>query len=120
MVVPRLRPLRYPRGALSRPVEKGVDVELAIGAVETTVTNACDVAIIFSNDTDLLPAVEAIVRLKGRSAVETAAWKSDSYHVRLRSKPSVFHHHLTERDFLAAERCVNYADASRTAAGAGR
>src|SRR5690606_6925075 len=98
-VIPHLRPLRYPHGASSQPVEKGVDVELAIGAVEMTVTDACDVAIIFSNDTDLLPAVEAITRLKGQAAVETAAWASDNYHVRLRSKPSVFHHHLSERNF---------------------
>jgi uncharacterized LabA/DUF88 family protein len=67
------------------------------------------VAVIFSNDTDLLPAAEAIIRLKGQSAVETASWASDSYHYRLRPQPRVYHHFLSEQDFMSAERCVNYA-----------
>lgn len=111
VVIPRLRKLRYPRDESEPPVEKGVDVELAITAVELTVTDACDVAIIFSNDGDLIPAVEAIARLKGSEAVETASWVSEHYRNRLRTKPAVFHHSVSERAFMAAERCINYAHA---------
>ena len=109
VVIPRLRPLRYPREPDEPPVEKGVDVQLALGAVEQIVADACDVAVIFSNDTDLVPAVETIRRLRGRVAVETAAWQSEQYSFRLRPKPAVYHHALSERDFIAAETCVNYA-----------
>jgi uncharacterized LabA/DUF88 family protein len=117
VVIPRLRPLRYPRDESEAPVEKGVDVELAIGAVEQVVTGGCDVAVIFTNDTDLLPAIEAIARLKGTGAVETAAWRSDTYRSRLRPKPTVYHHDLSERCFMRAETCVNYAYSAKSRAG---
>ena len=70
IVVPCHRPLRYPYNSADPPVEKGIDVELALGAVEQLATGRCDVAIIFSHDTDLNPAVETIIRLKGPRAVE--------------------------------------------------
>lgn len=109
VVFPRLRPLRYPHDDTEPPVEKGVDVELAVAAVEMAVGDDCDVAVVFSHDTDLLPAIETITRLKGREAVETASWKSDVHESRLRPRPTVFHHSLTERDFMRVETCVNYA-----------
>ena len=63
-VIPRLRPLRYPYRYPQEPaVEKGVDVNLALGAIEMVLTDACDVAIVFSHDTDLAPLPEAIARL---------------------------------------------------------
>lgn len=55
------------------PREKGVDVALSIDLVEATLLQRCDVAIVFSADTDLLPAVEmAFHRTEAR--VEIAAW----------------------------------------------
>ena len=85
VVFPLLRPLRYPRAYPAEPaVEKGVDVNLAVGAIEQTLTKHCDVAIIFSHDTDLLPVPEAISRLAGPQHVETASWRSDYFNQRLR------------------------------------
>ena len=57
--MPRLRPLRYPpaHAADKTPVEKGIDVQLALGVAETILTDTADVAILFTHDTDLLPAV---------------------------------------------------------------
>lgn len=111
VVVPRLRPLRYPRGYPAEPpVEKGVDVQLAVATVEWAITDKCDVAIVFSHDTDLLPALELITRLKGPTHVETVSWSSPTFNSRLRPQPPVAHHHLiTERVFRRIETRINYA-----------
>lgn len=110
LVIPRTRPLNYPADYPSRPArEKGVDVALALGAVESVIRRICDVAIIFSHDTDLLPVPETLTRLTGSGSVETAAWISPSFHQRLRPKPPVVHHALTERIFRLVSTPVNYA-----------
>jgi hypothetical protein len=113
IVVPRLRPLRYSREAGVRPREKGVDVELAVAALEWTLTEQCDVAVIFSHDTDLVPAVEAMVRLKGRACIETASWVAPGHQRRLRPDPTPYHHEVSEAVFERVEVRVNYAHASR-------
>jgi hypothetical protein len=79
VVVPKLRPLRYAN------------------------------AVIFSHDTDLLPAVDAMVRLRGASCVETASWVSPTFQSRLRSSGRVAHHVIDARQFARHERRVNYA-----------
>jgi hypothetical protein len=114
VVIPRLRPLRDSRDEHEPPVEKGVDVQLALAAVEHTITGFCDVAIIFSHDTDLVPALETIVRLKGTQHIETAAWSSENFWTRLRVKgtASVFHHSITEDVFKRVATPVNYARSS--------
>lgn len=114
VVMPRLRPLRYPNGYPAEPpVEKGVDVQLAVAAVEWAITDKCDVVIIFSHDTDLLPALELIVRLKGPERIETASWSSPTFSSRLRPKPPVAHHHsISEQAFRRVETPVNYAQAT--------
>ncbi len=110
VVVPILRPLRYPRNYPQvPPVEKGIDVNLALRAVEWTFTKQCDVAIIFSHDTDLLPVPETIARLMGADHVETASWQSTGFRSRLRPKPPVFHHSISETVFRRVETVVNYA-----------
>lgn len=112
VVIPRLRALRYPRDYPTEPaVEKGVDVQLAIDALEWTLTGRCDVAVIVSHDGDLLPAVEAIARLKGVDHVETASWSSPYFNKRLRSKPPVPHHTISEEMFRRVETPINYAHA---------
>lgn len=113
LVIPRLRPLRYPRDYPNEPaVEKGIDVALAVDSLEWTITGRCDVAIILSHDTDLLPVVEAIARLKGKDHVETASWTSNAFSKRLRTKPDVIHHHyISEQVFKRIETPVNYAHA---------
>jgi uncharacterized LabA/DUF88 family protein len=109
IVIPKLRPLRYSPNAAEPPREKGIDVQLAIDAVESILTNQFDIAVVFSHDTDLLPAIESLARLGGMECVETAAWVSERFESRLRPRPPVFHHALDEEAFIRIERRVNYA-----------
>ena len=60
-------------GGEAEPREKGVDVDMAIEALRFVLADECDVAVLFTHDTDLRPAVEAIADLEGASAVETAS-----------------------------------------------
>ena len=113
LVIPRLRPLRYPQDfPQSPPVEKGVDVNLALGAIESVLTRLCDVAVMFSHDTDLLPVPETIARLAGSGSVETVSWVSTTFRKRLRPKPAVYHHEVSEAVFKRVETRVNYAHGS--------
>ena len=111
VVVPRLRPLRYPspHAEVQTPVEKGIDVQLALAVAETILTNTADVAILFTHDTDLLPAVEMVARLKGPSRIETAGWASHVFSQRLRQVPGVHHHAISGSVFEIVETPVNYA-----------
>jgi hypothetical protein len=81
------RPLRYawgvpppgPNDPDQRGEQKGVDVSMAIDMVGFYSRDLYDVAILFSTDTDLLPAVEFMFELDrglGFSPVEVAAWSS--------------------------------------------
>jgi hypothetical protein len=77
-VVLRTRTLRYP-GAWPKvdAEEKGIDVQLAIDFAMGLLRDEFDVGVIFSTDTDLLPALEAGVELaakENRSHPEVAAW----------------------------------------------
>jgi uncharacterized LabA/DUF88 family protein len=84
-----LRPVKlYDNGdGTKREEEKGIDVALAVSALEHILLNKCEVAIIFSHDSDISPPVEAICRLKDAGvvsgAVETASWQSDLYYYRI-------------------------------------
>ncbi len=109
LVIPKLRPLRYPDDPNAEPQEKGIDVQLALSAAEHVLTAKCEVAVIFSHDTDLVPAIEMITRISSRNHVETAAWSSPVHRSRLRPKPEVFHHALDEEVFRRVETLINYA-----------
>lgn len=67
------RDLNYRGWPEHPPREKGVDVALAIALVESAMLNEYDVAIVFSGDTDLIPAVEMAFR-RTTPRVEIAAW----------------------------------------------
>jgi NYN domain len=108
VVQPKLRPLQYRRRS-RLPVEKGIDVALAVSAIEFKLNDRCDVAIVFSHDTDLLPVPEAIAELAGPGGVETASWSSPNFAQRLRPKVQVAHHSISRRIFEAIETPVNYA-----------
>jgi len=113
VVIPRLRPLRYPPNYPDEPPEeKGVDVQLALAAVEhvTSSPPLCDVAVIFSHDTDLIPVVQTICRLASAASVETASWVSETYSARLRVPGArVFHHELSREVYEGVRDPVNYA-----------
>jgi hypothetical protein len=87
--------------------EKGIDVALAVGVVEAAMSDVCDVAIVFSNDTDQLPALELIFH-KTQTSLEIACWQTAKplwFPEMLRERPPrrlPFCHFLTEEDFLAA------------------
>jgi len=71
------RDLRYPPDWPLRPAqEKGIDVALAVDFVMMIALRACDVGIMFSSDTDLVPALEAVIALRPGEPppCELAAW----------------------------------------------
>lgn len=103
LIIPRLRPLRYSRDPNEPPREKGVDVELALAAVEWTLTKQCEVAVVFSHDTDLVPLVEMLIRLKGTDCIETASWTAAHFNQRIRTKPPVHHHPISQVVFESVE-----------------
>jgi len=110
LVEPKMRPLRYPFDYPAEPpIEKGVDVELAVSAIEATLRKRCQVAIIFSHDTDILPVPETIARLAGANRVETASWTSEWFKGRLRPKAPVMHHSISSKVFELVEDPTNYA-----------
>lgn len=68
------RPLRYPyTWPDGKAEEKGIDVSLAVGFVVEAIQGEYDVGILMSTDTDLRPALEAVLRLKA-AHIEVAAW----------------------------------------------
>ena len=88
------RPLRYPPDyPSSRAQEKGIDVQLALDFAMMAVRNEYDVGILMSNDTDLRPALEEVIRL-GTHTVEVAAWyplTSQRRRLTVRSSPLFCH-----------------------------
>lgn len=81
------RDLNY-RGWPEHPLrEKGVDVALAMALVESAMLGEYDVAIVFSGDTDLIPAVEMAFR-RTTPRIEIAAWSG--------AKPLWFPHDLAQ------------------------
>ena len=92
------RPLLYPRGWPDTPArEKGIDVSLAVDFVRLAIEGAYDVGILFSRDTDLLPALETVHELR-LAHVEVASWQHTS---RLEFARTLrpWCHHLGEADF---------------------
>lgn len=94
------RPLNY--RDRSRPREKGIDVKIAVDMVTMAMQGHFDVGVLFSADTDLMPAVEAVQSLLGNDAVEVAAWVPLSGRAnRLRRQGGpLWCHMLDQRDYL--------------------
>lgn len=104
------RPLRYPYdwgkpGCVEKPREKGVDVELAIDLVRLGLTTEYEVAIVFSRDTDLLPAIELVADLP-RVHIEVATWDGASS-LRLKYR-KLYCHKLPLADFVASRDPRDY------------
>lgn len=70
------RSLNYRRP--QTPREKGIDVSIAVDMVAMAVRGELDVAVLFSGDTDLLPAAEFIAAHLGPASIELAAWQPSS------------------------------------------
>lgn len=83
------------------PREKGVDVALAVGLIEGSMLAEFDVAVVFSNDTDLLPAVEMAFR-RTPAPIEVASWVG--------AKPLWFPDQLAQRRYLPYCHFLNEED----------
>ena len=116
-VVVLRRPLRYPRdfgmpGSAGRPEEKGVDVQLAIDLVRLGLEDAYDAAVLFSRDTDLVPALEA-TRDTVSKHVEVAGW-SGANMSRLRLPGTrLWHHWMNADDWQAVRDGHDYSPPPR-------
>jgi hypothetical protein len=96
-------PLCYPsaRSGRKKPVEKGIDVALAVDLVEGAVRGAFDVAVLMSNDQDFRHAIEQ-AQVAG-VIVESAGWATrDTMERRLRFDGlDLAFHRLDEKTYRA-------------------
>jgi uncharacterized LabA/DUF88 family protein len=107
------RPLRYPpEWPASKAKEKGVDVALGIDVVRLAVQGAYDVGVLFSTDTDLVPALEAVMEIRTVGAhIEVAAWTCDGQRrsrLRLPGSDLPWCHYLTGADYRSVADKIDY------------
>jgi len=67
------RQLNYRGWPQLPPQEKGIDVAIAVDLMHLALRRQYDALVLFSSDTDLLPALETIVQLR-LTHVEVASW----------------------------------------------
>jgi uncharacterized LabA/DUF88 family protein len=92
------RNLMYPEDyPQSKAIEKGIDVAIAVDMIRMGLGREMDVAILFSSDQDLLPAVETLIDRR-ICHVEVAAW-SGAARIRLGDTQIPWCHFLTEQAF---------------------
>ncbi|OHV35623.1 NYN domain-containing protein [Pseudofrankia sp. EUN1h] len=103
------RQLRYPKGWPVDPAqEKGIDVALAVDFVRLACTDDYDVGILFSRDSDLIPALEAVRDLEaGKTHVEVATWKGSS-RLRFPDSQLPWCHYLSAEDYEACRDDTDY------------
>jgi uncharacterized LabA/DUF88 family protein len=107
LVTTILRPLRYPsRWPAALAQEKGIDVALATDFLDLAWDQQYDVGILFSSDTDLVPAVERVYK-RQLARVEVAAWlKANRLWFPGTNLP--WCHYLTGADYLAVADPTDY------------
>jgi uncharacterized LabA/DUF88 family protein len=94
ILVPRYRDLKY-RG--SEVMEKGIDVWLAIDLVRFAMTGSdVDRVAVVSSDTDLVPALELAVEVRGPEFVEVAGWHGSATAAPLLAVEGVRQHRLDQ------------------------
>lgn len=102
------RNLQYPPDwPDSKANEKGIDVAIAVDMVRMGMTGEMDVAILFSSDKDLLPAVETLWAYQG-CHVEVAAWQKAN-RLRFDGQQLPWCHNLSRSDFDSVRDPVDYA-----------
>lgn len=93
------RRLNYRGWPKRPPVEKDIDVAIAVDLMYLAFRGKYDALVLFSGDTDLMPALEVIVRLRLRH-IEVACWRAcRPLHFPGTRLP--YCHFLTERDWNA-------------------
>lgn len=100
------RQLRYPSdfgqpGCTEKAREKGIDVNLAVDLLDRAISSAFDVAVVFSHDTDLIPAFE-LAHNRG-AHVEIAGWLGANI---IRSPALRYRHALEGALFVAAREPI--------------
>lgn len=104
------RPLRYPRNWPQTPAqEKGIDVAIAVDFVRLAIEGAYDVGVLFSCDTDLMPAIETVGAV-GPAHVEVAAWSGTS-RLRLPGSNLPWCHYLSDDQY---QRCRDITDYTKS------
>jgi hypothetical protein len=111
--------MRYPSGwpnvdAGERPQEKGIDVALGVDLVDLAHRGEYDVAIVFSLDADLLPALERVRAMgldSGRPRIEVAAWVSGTAFAHRLRTPSgkTWCHWLHEAEYQQVQDLTDYS-----------
>ena len=108
------RILRYPPDwPKSRAEEKGIDVALAVDFVAMAMRGEYDIGVIMSTDTDLKPALEAVLAMNGNPFPrgELAAWSVPEGYSRRLSIPGkrIWCHWLGESDYRSVADPTDYA-----------
>ncbi|MCL2463779.1 MAG: NYN domain-containing protein [Micrococcales bacterium] len=102
------RNLQYPPDyPASKATEKGIDVAIAVDMIRLGMSGYMDTAILFSCDSDLLPAVEVLWDMP-TSHVEVAAWSGAS-RLRFPGTQTPWCHHLSEDDFQTVRDRYDYS-----------
>ncbi len=106
------RQLRYPPDFPdSRAQEKGVDVQLSIDVVVGAIDGDYDIAVVFSTDTDLRPAIEFVAnRYERLPRIELAAWTSPTSNKRIpvTANRAVWCHYLDQADYDDVADSMDY------------
>lgn len=111
------RPILYPRGWPDVPArEKGIDVSLAIDTLRLALERKYDAGILFSSDTDLVPALETLAELN-LARFEVAAW-AGTPRLRLPGTGRPWCHFLSRVDYAAVIDPVDYTKPPTRPAGA--
>ncbi|MGW0640455.1 NYN domain-containing protein [Nocardia salmonicida] len=95
------RDLNYRGWPEQKPREKGVDVALAVDLVKCALSEEFETLIVFSCDTDLLPALELVYR-DTKTRLEIAAWSG--------AKPLWFRTELSQGRHLPFCHFLNESD----------
>ena len=88
-------------GQAQPPQEKGIDVALAVDLMHLALRGRHNALVLFSSDTDLLPALESIVDLRLRH-VEVACWSGfKPLRFPASNSPLPYCHFLSQADWNA-------------------
>jgi hypothetical protein len=105
-----LYPHDWPR---QKARQKGVDVELAVDVVQMAIAGEYEIGIVASTDTDLVPAIEAVHRLRGHNAAPricVVGYEGLPKRLRLPDTrgPNLYCFTLSEADFDAVADTTDY------------
>lgn len=102
------RNLQYPKRWPDVPAsEKGIDVAIAVDMVRLSLSGGVDAIVLFSSDSDLLPAVEFVNAMEGVS-MEVASWAKQS-RLRFPDTQLPYCHYVSEAEWHDVRDQTDYA-----------